>query len=213
MQTFNRLLSVTVTVLALFGSFSLHAQIISQSVIDKYSPSVVREAFDIIGKIESTEQQQVAIAEKIQAEDRMYVDFLKQYKGFIPNDGKKEIRKFRKKWMKEILSEAQIAMYWRGVYDHECKEKADKIAYDIEKRTPGFDASPRKQTAMTLRQIFLECKVIEETYVKQKKIDELENQVWDKWLKILEEKSGWRISRDLQATDVWKTDRRIPRMD
>lgn len=189
------------------------AQTVRPAVTDKYSASTVREVYAIVRHIEAGEELQKAIADKIEEENALYAKALKEGQGILTDDAERALKKFHKGWFTALLSKDQQAMYWRGIYSNECNREGNRIANEIADRNPNFNSTSRKTAASTLRQIFLEYKVIENMYVKPKKIKELKDQAWDKWTDILAEKIGWRLARDYSVTDIWGTDRILPKMD
>lgn len=206
----NKFLVVSIG-LAFFFGLDASAQTIKPAVIEKYPASVVSLTYDIVSKIPADETLQLQIAAKIEEESQYKVSLLKENEGILTNEAGQLLVKFRKQWMRELLKGDLLAQYYRGVYDPECKKKADAQAEKIQLKTPKMQNNVRKQLASCLRQIYLENKVIEAIQPK-KKVEKLQSEVWKRWLDDFEQKSGWRINPDFTAESVWTESRTIPRM-
>ena len=198
---------LVVSILFALSLVPASSQTIDVDALSKFSPAVMRQAFDVCRYVKLTPEQQVKLAGEIEKADDFFVQAAKKNDGVLPMAAQSRLVKMKEKMISSILDEEQQEQYWRGVYGAEAQAEGAAIANTLQKKYDLTDQN-WKFINVSFYKIALEERVIKKMMADQpkkaaKKIEELR----DYYIKSIEEKGGIRVDpKKMKVTVVREFD-------
>ena len=188
--------------LLLSAAVSIYAQTLDADALKSFSPSTIREAFEICRYVKLTAQQQIKLAEAIDAENAEFVRLVAADNGIMSVKTRNRMRKLRDSALATILDHEQLAQYYRGVYDAEANAEGISIADRLQKKYDLTDQN-WKFIRIAFYKIGLESRVIRKLMADTpKKAEAAIARLREEQLKSIEEKGGIRVNPDMAVVYV-----------
>ncbi len=185
-----------ISTITLFFSLPVCAQTLDTKALEKFSPAVQRDVFEVSMYAKLTGEQQVKLARALQKENQKFIDIVKENEGVLTVKGRNQLAKMRDNTLVSILSEDQLQQYYRGIFNAEADAEGNAIANALQKKYSLTDQN-WKFIRVACYKIALDSRVIKKMMADQpkkaqKKIAELR----ETQLKSIEEKGGISINPD-----------------
>lgn len=126
--------SLFITILVSFICSSVSAQTLDVAALKSFSPSVVREVFDVARYVKLDADEQTALARAFEKEDAAFVQAVEADGGILSVKSERKLAKMRDRTLADILSDAQLQQYYRGVYDAEALAEGNAVADRLRKK-------------------------------------------------------------------------------
>ena len=188
--------------LLLSATVSIYAQTLDTDALKSFSPSTVREVFEICRYVKLTAPQQIKLAEAIDSENEEFVSLIAADNGVMSVKTRNRMRKLRDNALASILDQEQLAQYYRGVYDAEANAEGISIADRLQKK---FDLTDQnwKFIRIAFYKIGLESRVIRKLMADTpKKAEAAIARLREEQLKTIEEKGGIRVNPDMTVVYI-----------
>ncbi len=188
--------------LLLSATVSIYAQTLDTDALKSFSPSTVREVFEICRYVKLTAPQQIKLAEAIDSENEEFVSLIAADNGVMSVKTRNRVRKLRDNALASILDQEQLAQYYRGVYDAEANAEGISIADRLQKKYDLTDQN-WKFIRIAFYKIGLESRVIRKLMADTpKKAEAAIARLREEQLKTIEEKGGIRVNPDMTVVYI-----------
>lgn len=188
--------------LLLSATVSIYAQTLDTDALKSFSPSTVREVFEICRYVKLTAPQQIKLAEAIDSENEEFVSLIAADNGVMSVKTRNRMRKLRDNALASILDQEQLAQYYRGVYDAEANAEGISIADRLQKKY-GLTDQNWKFIRIAFYKIGLESRVIRKLMADTpKKAEAAIARLREEQLKTIEEKGGIRVNPDMTVVYI-----------
>ncbi len=188
--------------LLLSATVSIYAQTLDTDALKSFSPSTVREVFEICRYVKLTAPQQIKLAEAIDSENEEFVSLIAADNGVMSVKTRNRMRKLRDNALASILDQEQLAQYYRGVYDAEANAEGISIADRLQKKYDLTDQN-WKFIRIAFYKIGLESRVIRKLMADTpKKAEAAIARLREEQLKTIEEKGGIRVNPDMTVVYI-----------
>lgn len=188
--------------LLLSATVSIHAQTLDTDALKSFSPSTVREVFEICRYVKLTVPQQIKLAEAIDSENEEFVSLIAADNGVMSVKTRNRMRKLRDNALASILDQEQLAQYYRGVYDAEANAEGISIADRLQKKYDLTDQN-WKFIRIAFYKMGLESRVIRKLMADTpKKAEAAIARLREEQLKTIEEKGGIRVNPDMTVVYI-----------
>lgn len=178
------------------------AQTLDTGTLRGFSPSTVRETFEVCRYAKLTPDQQVSLARAIDDENALFVKMIAGNNGVLAVRDRNRLAKMRDNTLRRLLDDETLLQYYRGLYDAEAMAEGTGIANDLQKKYNLTDQN-WKFIRIAFYKIALDSRVIRrmmaDTPVKARK--EIER-IRREQLKTIEEKGGIRVNDDMTVDVV-----------
>lgn len=184
------------------ATVSIYAQTLDTDALKSFSPSTVREVFEICRYVKLTAPQQIKLAEAIDSENEEFVSLIAADNGVMSVKTRNRMRKLRDNALASILDQEQLAQYYRGVYDAEANAEGISIADRLQKKY-GLTDQNWKFIRIAFYKIGLESRVIRKLMADTpKKAEAAIARLREEQLKTIEEKGGIRVNPDMTVVYI-----------
>lgn len=188
--------------LLLSATVSIYAQTLDTDALKSFSPSTVREVFEICRYVKLTAPQQIKLAEAIDSENEEFVSLIAADNGVMSVKTRNRMRKLRDNALASILDQEQLAQYYRGVYDAEANAEGISIADRLQKKYDLTDQN-WKFIRIAFYKIGLESRVIRKLMADTpKKAEAAIARLREEQLRTIEEKGGIRVNPDMTVVYI-----------
>ena len=178
------------------------AQTLDTGALHGFSPSTVRETFEVCRYAKLTPDQQVSLARAIDDENALFVKMIAGNNGVLAVRDRNRLAKMRDNTLRRLLDDETLLQYYRGLYDAEAMAEGTGIANDLQKKYNLTDQN-WKFIRIAFYKIALDSRVIRrmmaDTPAKARK--EIER-IRREQLKTIEEKGGIRVNDDMTVDVV-----------
>lgn len=178
------------------------AQTLDTGALRGFSPSTVRETFEVCRYAKLTPAQQVSLARAIDDENALFVKMIAGNNGVLAVRDRNRLTKMRDNTLRRLLDDETLLQYYRGLYDAEAMAEGTGIANDLQKKYNLTDQN-WKFIRIAFYKIALDSRVIRrmmaDTPAKARK--EIER-IRREQLKTIEEKGGIRVNDDMTVDVV-----------
>ena len=178
------------------------AQTLDTGALRDFSPSTVRETFEVCRYAKLTPDQQVSLARAIDDENALFVKMIAGNNGVLAVRDRNRLAKMRDNTLRRLLDDETLLQYYRGLYDAEAMAEGTGIANDLQKKYNLTDQN-WKFIRIAFYKIALDSCVIRrmmaDTPAKARK--EIER-IRREQLKTIEEKGGIRVNDDMTVDVV-----------
>lgn len=178
------------------------AQTLDTGALHGFSPSTVREIFEVCRYAKLTTDQQVSLARAIDDENALFVKMIAGNNGVLAVRDRNRLAKMRDNTLRRLLDDETLLQYYRGLYDAEAMAEGTGIANDLQKKYNLTDQN-WKFIRIAFYKIALDSRVIRrmmaDTPAKARK--EIER-IRREQLKTIEEKGGIRVNDDMTVDVV-----------
>ena len=178
------------------------AQTLDTGALRGFSPSTVRETFEVCRYAKLTPDQQVSLARAIDDENALFVKMIAGNNGVLAVRDRNRLAKMRDNTLRRLLDDETLLQYYRGLYDAEAMAEGTGIANDLQKKYNLTDQN-WKFIRIAFYKIALDSRVIRrmmaDTPAKARK--EIER-IRREQLKTIEEKGGIRVNDDMTVDVV-----------
>lgn len=195
-------LSIVFATLFIALSQQAAAQTLDTGALSGFSPSTVRETFEVCRYAKLTPDQQVSLARAIDDENALFVKMIAGNNGVLAVRDRNRLTKMRDNTLRKLLDDETLLQYYRGLYDAEAMAEGTGIANDLQKKYNLTDQN-WKFIRIAFYKIALDSRVIRrmmaDTPAKARK--EIER-IRREQLKTIEEKGGIRVNDDMTVDVV-----------
>lgn len=178
------------------------AQTLDTGALHGFSPSTVRETFEVCRYAKLATDQQVSLARAIDDENALFVKMIAGNNGVLAVRDRNRLAKMRDNTLRRLLDDETLLQYYRGLYDAEAMAEGTGIANDLQKKYNLTDQN-WKFIRIAFYKIALDSRVIRrmmaDTPAKARK--EIER-IRREQLKTIEEKGGIRVNDDMTVDVV-----------
>lgn len=178
------------------------AQTLDTGALHGFSPSTVRETFEVCRYAKLTTDQQVSLARAIDDENALFVKMIAGNNGVLAVRDRNRLAKMRDNTLRRLLDDETLLQYYRGLYDAEAMAEGTGVANDLQKKYNLTDQN-WKFIRIAFYKIALDSRVIRrmmaDTPAKARK--EIER-IRREQLKTIEEKGGIRVNDDMTVDVV-----------
>lgn len=190
-------LSIVFATLFIALSQQAAAQTLDTGALSGFSPSTVRETFEVCRYTKLTPDQQVSLARAIDDENALFVKMITGNNGVLAVRDRNRLTKMRDNTLRKLLDDETLLQYYRGLYDAEAMAEGTGIANELQKKYNLTDQN-WKFIRIAFYKIALDSRVISrmmaDTPAKARK--EIER-IRREQLKTIEEKGGIRVNDDM----------------
>ncbi len=186
----------------LFLAFSLTgaAQTLDTEALAEYPAAVQRQVFEVARHVKLTANQQIALAEAVKKENKMFIDAVKANGGALTVKSRNTLNKSREATLASLLDREQLEQYYRGVYDAEADAEGNRVADMLQKKYNLTDQN-WKFIRVAFYKAALESKVIRKVMADSpKKAEKKIAEVRAEQMRSIEEKGGLRVNPDMSIT-------------
>ncbi len=177
--------------------FTATAQTLDTDALSAFSPSTVRQTFDVCRHTKLTPAQQVSLARAIEDENALFVRMIADNNGVLAVKDRNRLARMRDNTLRKLLDDETLLQYYRGLYDAEAMAEGTGIANELQKKYDLTDQN-WKFIRIAFYKIALDSRVIRkmmaDTPAKARK--EIER-IRREQLKTIEEKGGIRVNDDM----------------
>lgn len=178
------------------------AQTLDVAALKGVSPAVMRQVYEISRNVKLTGEQQLKLAHGIEKENKYFLQDIAESDGMLSVRGAQKLAKMRDQMLADVLSEDELAQYYRGYFDKEADAEGQKVANELRSRYALTDQN-WKFIRIAFYKIGLESRVISKMMADQpkkaaKRIEEIKRE----YLTSIEEKGGLRVNPDMTITWV-----------
>lgn len=178
------------------------AQTLDTGALRDFSPSTVRETFEVCRYAKLTPDQQVSLARAIDDENALFVKMIAGNNGVLAVRDRNRLTKMRDNTLRRLLDDETLLQYYRGLYDAEAMAEGTGVANELQKKYNLTDQN-WKFIRIAFYKIALDSRVIRrmmaDTPAKARK--EIER-IRREQLKTIEEKGGIRVNDDMTVDVV-----------
>ena len=171
--------------------FTGMAQRIDTSTLETFSPTTVRETYEICRYVSLTPEQQVELAKSIEKENTEFMTMVSDNEGFLAAKDEKKLVRKREQALTKILTSEQLAQYYRGIYNAEALAEGNAVANKLRTKY-GLTDQNWKFIRNAFYKIGLESRVLKET-VPQKKAESEIALLRSQQLDEIEARGGIRV--------------------
>ena len=188
--------TVIATVFMLTG-LPVAAQTLDTDALKDFSPSTVRETFEVCRHTKLTPSQQISLAKAIEDENALFVKMIAGNNGVLAVKDRNRLNKMRDNTLRKLLDDETLLQYYRGVYDAEALAEGTGIANDLQKKYNLTDQN-WKFIRIAFYKIGLDSRVLKKIMADnpakaRKEIERIRREQ----LMTIEEKGGIRVNDDM----------------
>lgn len=196
MTAMKKLSTVIATVFMLTG-LPVAAQTLDTYALKDFSPSTVRETFEVCRHTKLTPAQQISLAKAIEDENALFVKMVAGNNGVLAVKDRNRLNKMRDNTLRKLLDDETLLQYYRGVYDAEALAEGTGIANDLQKKYNLTDQN-WKFIRIAFYKIGLDSRVLKKMMADnpakaRKEIERIRREQ----LMTIEEKGGIRVNDDM----------------
>lgn len=196
MTAMKKLSTVIATVFMLTG-LPVAAQTLDTDALKDFSPSTVRETFEVCRHTKLTPAQQISLAKAIEDENALFVKMVAGNNGVLAVKDRNRLNKMRDNTLRKLLDDETLLQYYRGVYDAEALAEGTGIANDLQKKYNLTDQN-WKFIRIAFYKIGLDSRVLKKMMADnpakaRKEIERIRREQ----LMTIEEKGGIRVNDDM----------------
>ncbi len=187
-------ISAIIASVMLLSVSGLSAQTVDCNALKNFSPATVRATYEICRCVKLSPEQQMKLAKEIDGLNEAYTAAIEKEGGLLSVNDSRKLDKAHDKMLAGILSEDQLAQYYRGVYDKEANAEGIRIADNLQKRYNLTDQN-WKFIRIAFYKIGLDSRVIKKLMADNPKKAKKEiARLRDEQLMTIEEKGGIRVN-------------------
>ena len=180
---------------------SAGAQTLEVAALKSFSPSVIREVFDIARYVKLDGDTQVALACAFEKEDAAFVEAVEADGGILSVKSARKLEKMRDRDLAAILSDEELKQYYRGVYDAEALAEGNAVGDKLRKKYNLSDQN-WKFIRIAFYKIGLESRVINKLSDNPAEAKKKIAAIRKEQLATIEAKGGIRVNDDMTVTVV-----------
>lgn len=190
-------LSTVIAAVFMLTGLPVAAQTLDTDALKDFSPSTVRETFEICRHTKLTPAQQISLAKAIEDENALFVKMIAGNNGVLAVKDRNRLNKMRDNTLRKLLDDETLLQYYRGVYDAEALAEGTGIANDLQKKYNLTDQN-WKFIRIAFYKIGLDSRVLKKMMADnpakaRKEIERIRREQ----LMTIEEKGGIRVNDDM----------------
>lgn len=185
-----------------FAGISAAAQTVDTKALEGFSPSIIKETYEICVLAPVEPAKQVLIAQALEKEDAAAAAMLAENGGFLTAKNKTALTAMRDDALAEILSQEQLEQYYRGIFNAEAVADGVKMRDHVASNMQiGYQDG--KFINFCFYKIGLEKRVLAKLMKGQpEKAKKAIDKMTAEQLATLEKKSGLRMTPEGDCTRV-----------
>ncbi len=185
-------------------SLSASSQTIDLKALKDFSPSVIKQTFEVCSLVKLTPEQQVKLASAIEKENEKFIENVKANEGVFTVKGNNQLKKMRETTLTSLLDREQLEQYYRGLFNAEADAEGNAVANALQKKYNLTDQN-WKFIRVAVYKYALDSRVIKKMYADQpKKAAKMIADLKAAQLKTIEEKGDIRIDPDKLTLEFLK---------
>lgn len=182
------------TAMFLLSVLTAGAQTLDTAALAGYNASTVREVYEVCRYVKLDAAQQQQLARSFEREDSVMVAMIGASGGVLTVKDSRKLEKMHDGILASVMSEEQLAQYYRGVFDKEALSEAEAVVTRLQKKYKLTDQNG-KFIRVAFYKIGLDSRVISKLMADQpakarKKIEQLRKEQ----LATIEAKGGIRVN-------------------
>lgn len=196
-MTAMKKLSTVIAAVFMLTGLPVAAQTLDTDALKDFSPSTVRETFEVCRHTKLTPAQQISLAKAIEDENALFVKMIAGNNGVLAVKDRNRLNKMRDNTLRKLLDDETLLQYYRGVYDAEALAEGTGIANDLQKKYNLTDQN-WKFIRIAFYKIGLDSRVLKKMMADnpakaRKEIERIRREQ----LMTIEEKGGIRVNDDM----------------
>lgn len=197
-------LKTIISTFVIFFAIPAVAQTLDTEALVKFSPSILRDVFEVSCHTKLSADQQVRLAQEIEKENLRFLEIVKANDGVMTVKGRNQIAKMRDNALAALLSEDQLKQYYRGVFNAEADAEGNALANRLQKKYDLTDQN-WKFIRVAWYKYALDSRVIRKMMADQpRKAAKMIADLRKEQLKTIEDKGGIRVDPDRMTVEFIK---------